>query len=290
MDSFNATEAHCSRASRHQFDMQGQGHSNYHSQGHLQSADYKSVNLADLRHVQGLRDKAKNDIDRNFGHRSRSVSSVMSECSVGTRDSDRGRHSAKMKPGITSKASEEVLNPQVWPQTFWDYEFIANPIEFKDLDFGLFVARELEAVMSCDISEKQNHSRLELLKTIVYYQRVYDWKSILKMYSAIVRKIESGRANWSYDFYRIESHTLVHKTKSSYTKGDGQNKKVENKKGWFCKDYQTGVCELSDPHKKWIGGKEYIVHHVCAACLQKDKVKLMHPETLAACPHNTQKE
>ncbi len=35
MDSLNATEVHCSRASRHQFDMQGQGHSNYHSQGHL---------------------------------------------------------------------------------------------------------------------------------------------------------------------------------------------------------------------------------------------------------------
>ncbi len=288
MDSLNGTEAHCSRSSRHPFDMQGQGHSNYHSQGHLQSADYKSVNLADLRNVQELRDKASDDIDRNFGHRSRSISHVISECSVGTRDSDKGRHSAKMKSEITYKASEEVSNPQVWPQTCLDYEFIANPIEFKDLDFGLFVAGELEAVMSCDISEKQKHSRLELLKTIIYYQRVYYWKSIVKMYSAIVRKIESGRANWGSDFYKIESHTLVHKTKLSYTKGDGLNKKVENKKVWCYKDYQSGVCELSDPHKKWIGGKEYIVHHVCAACLQKDKLKLMHPETSAACPHNTQ--
>ncbi len=88
MDCLNATESHSSRASRHQFDMQGQGHSNYHSQGHLQSGDYKSLNLADLRNVQGLRDKARDDIDRNFGHRSRSVSPVISECSVGTRDSD----------------------------------------------------------------------------------------------------------------------------------------------------------------------------------------------------------
>ncbi len=234
--------------------------------------------------MPGLRDKARDDIDRNFGHRSRSVSSVMSECSVGTRDSDKGSHSTKMKSGITSKANEEVLNPHIWPQTFWDYEFIANPIEFKGLDFELFVAGELWRE-SC---EKQKHSRL--LKTIVHYQRVYDWKSILKMNSAIVRKIESGRTNWGSDFYRIESHTLVHKTKPSYIKGDGQNKKVENKKVWFCKDCQTGVYELSDPHKKWICGKEYIVHHVCAACLQKDNVKLMHPETSAACPHNTQKE
>ncbi len=185
----------------------------------MQSDDYKSVNLADLRNIQGLKEKARDDIERNFEHRSRSVSPIMLECSVGTKDSDKGKHSAKMMSGITSKVSEEVLNPQVWPLSCLDYEFIVNPIEFKDLDFAVFVAGEFEAVMTCDISEEKKHSRLELLKSIVYYQRVYDWKSILKMYSAIVRKIESGKGNWGSYFYKIESHSLVHKTKQSYTKG-----------------------------------------------------------------------
>ena len=254
----------------------------------------KPLTVTDLRNIQSLRDGVQDHIRLlTEGSHNRSVSPPESEVSdldaASERDRHRGRISTgcRLKSGINAKACDEVVNPQIWPQTLLDFEYIANPIEYKDLDFGLFVAGELEAILSSNVPDKDKFHRLELLKNIVYYQRVYDWKSVLKMYSAIIRKIECGKAEWGEDFYRIERHTLVHKSKSLYSKSEVSGKR--DRKVWFCRDYQVGKCEMSTPHKKYIGANEYTVHHICASCLQIDKVQLGHPESSAACPHNKTK-
>ena len=242
--------------------------------------------LHDLRNVRALRDRACAEVDFCLGRRSRTPSPAYSD--ISEIDSVRGKPQKK-KSGISVRASEDVKNPQVWPHTLLDFEFISNPIDFMELDLALFVAGELEVLSGDDLSEKEKDCRRELLKSVVYFSRVYEWKSVLKMVASILRKIECGKANWGSDFSRIERHTLVSKknVSLSVSKSKSEGKSNDTRKTWFCKDYQNGNCELKDPHKKYIGSREFLVHHVCAVCLQKDKVKLAHPETSAACPYNS---
>ena len=51
---------------------------------------------------------------------------------------------------IVAKASDDVQNPQTWPQTALQYEYINKSVAFQDL----FVAGELEIISSCKIKTK----------------------------------------------------------------------------------------------------------------------------------------
>ena len=67
-------------------------------------------------------------------------------------DRDRKKKVFKSKPKVKSvmvaKASDDVQNPQTWPQTALQYEYINKSVAFQDLDFKLFVAGELEIISS----------------------------------------------------------------------------------------------------------------------------------------------
>ena len=45
---------------------------------------------------------------------------------------------------MVAKASDYVVNPQIWPRTALQYEYINKSVSFQDLDFKHFVAGELE--------------------------------------------------------------------------------------------------------------------------------------------------
>ena len=49
---------------------------------------------------------------------------------------------------MVAKASDDVVNPQIWPHTVLQYEYINKSVSFQDLDFNLFVAGELEILSS----------------------------------------------------------------------------------------------------------------------------------------------
>ncbi|VDI04268.1 Hypothetical predicted protein [Mytilus galloprovincialis] len=54
----------------------------------------------------------------------------------------------KVKSGMVAKASDDVQNPQTWPHTTLQYEYINKSVSFQDLDLKLFVAGELEIIGS----------------------------------------------------------------------------------------------------------------------------------------------
>ena len=90
-------------------------------------------------------------------------------------------------------ATDHVVNPQIWPQTNLQYEYVSKGVTFQQLDFKLFVAGELEIISSKNIGDKEKKARVALHKKNVYYSSVYHWKALLECYAAFVRQIESGQ-------------------------------------------------------------------------------------------------
>ena len=101
-----------------------------------------------------------------------------SEFSLACRDR-RGKHrknrqdSLKDKhSGFKDKYSEVVVSKQLYPHATLPQEFLrgwdGNDIEYKDLTFGLFVAGELEIILS-DLTNKQEcKQRLDMLRLTAY--------------------------------------------------------------------------------------------------------------------------
>ena len=70
----------------------------------------------------------------------------------------------KVKSGMVAKASDDVQNPQSWPQTALQYEYINKSVAFQDLGFKPFVAGELEIIRSRKTKIDERNTRLSLLK------------------------------------------------------------------------------------------------------------------------------
>ena len=49
---------------------------------------------------------------------------------------------------MSKKASDKVKHPQIWPHSVLQYEFVSENVKFKDLDLKMFVAGELEILMT----------------------------------------------------------------------------------------------------------------------------------------------
>jgi hypothetical protein len=58
------------------------------------------------------------------------------------------------------------------------------------------VAGELEIISSRKIKIDERNTRLSLLKKIVYYSNIYQWKALLDFYDAFLRQIETGVKTW----------------------------------------------------------------------------------------------
>ena len=61
------------------------------------------------------------------------------------------------------KASDKVKHPHIWPHSVLQYQFVSQVVQLKDLSFKMFVAGELEILMS-KIFKKEFKGRLSLLK------------------------------------------------------------------------------------------------------------------------------
>jgi len=95
--------------------------------------------------------------------------------------------------GMVKKASDDVVNPQIWPHSLLQYEYVNKDTKYQDLDFRLFVAGELEIITTSKIKQSEKTARLSFLKKIVYYSGIYQWKALLDFYAAFVRQIETGQ-------------------------------------------------------------------------------------------------
>jgi hypothetical protein len=97
---------------------------------------------------------------------------------------------------MVAMATDHVVNPQFWPQTNLQCEYVSEGVTFQQLDLKLFDAGELEIISSKNIGNKEKKARVALLNKIVYYSSVYHWKALLELYAAFVRQIESGQRSW----------------------------------------------------------------------------------------------
>ena len=223
-----------------------------------------------------------------------------SDSSKGSSGSDqdkrkkKGKHKGKsrLRSGMVAKNSDDVKFPQLWPQKGLKKQFVTSKPKFKDLDFRLFVAGELEIISRVGIRSTERKGRLRLLKEICYHQNSYEWEALRDCYASVVKNIELGISDWSEDLFKDCYMMLApfvrkpfqkkgkFKNDFSSTKSDGKMEKV-----WFCKDYNRNRCSHSESHKHLFQGRSIFAHHICAVCWLKDKVKLQHPECSSACPH-----
>ena len=260
-------------------------------------SDDDQLCISDLRKMKHVKQKAKKKLASlgvfSSSDSSSSSSSSYFDDSSSSEDTDstskkKKRHKKKKKSkskksGMTKKASDKVLYPQVWPQSFLQYEFVSEKTKFENLDMKMFVAGELEIILSGTVTSCECKGRLKLLKKIMYYANVYEWKGLLMYYAAWVRRIEMGLNTWSDDSANIETpmlakHVLKKKAdKTSLSKSD---------QIWWCADFNNNKCSYSTKtHQKTVKGHMRTVNHICATCWRKDSKQLGHPETSAACPY-----
>ena len=154
------------------------------------------------------------------------------------------------------------------------------------------------------LSANEANKRLQLLRTTAYRSQYIEWKKLLHLHAAIMRKIETGGATWESSFDEIEKMVLENpggvdwgsrlgsKPQASRQESQGapssyRSYRDEGRRGpsvWWCKPFQTQECELPSPHSKNIRGREVTVKHICARCFQKDGAQRAHPDSTAECP------
>ena len=168
---------------------------------------------------------------------------------------------------MSKKASDKVKHPQIWPHSVLQYEFVSENVKFKDFDLKMFVAGELEILMT-KISKSEFKGRMRFLKKIVYFASLYDWKRLLQYYAAWFRRIEMGMNSWHDDPSVIESATLLSK---SYIRKPGTESVSKPDQVWWCADFNNNKCTMQSAHNKNLSGRVRFVQHICSACWKADK-------------------
>lgn len=198
---------------------------------------------------------------------------------------------SRLKSGLYKKAADEVKVPQRWPHLNLKHEFSSRNIGFSELSMPLFIAGELEIIMSCN-NEDERKGRLEFLNTLMYDAGDYDLKDILQWYAAWVREVELGNKRWGEDPRKVgdsimKRATYVNDRQMKIAPGTTKSASTYvSSRTWFCSLYNRNKCSLESPHNmaiKGYGMKE--VYHICGTCYMDDKVELNHPECSSACPH-----
>lgn len=82
-------------------------------------------------------------------------------------------------------------------------------MSFENLEFNLFIAGELEIVMSSNTSNAEKRRSFEFTQKLMYLNSAYDYTAIKAVYAAILREIELGHSTWSDDFQYVESTVLA---------------------------------------------------------------------------------
>ena len=193
-----------------------------------------------------------------------SDSDTDSSSSVDEKKIKKIKKSNNKKSGMVAMATDHVVNPQIWPQTNLQYEYVSKGVTFQQLDFKLFVARELEIISSKNIGDKEKKARVALLKKIVDYSSVYHWKALLEFYAAFVRQIESGQRSWGDSSVDLEVPILSKHVKQDFNKSNNTFKKDNNYPTvWYCFLYQKNKCSMNSPHSVMIRCKQRSSTFLC---------------------------
>jgi len=165
-----------------------------------------------------------------------------------------------LKSGIKVKSADKVVNPQSFPHNFLQFEYVSKDIEFKQLNFKMFVAGELEIINNFCKNRSEKEGRLKLLQKVAYFSSIYQWTSVLDIYAACLRLIELGRKFWTDDPQILETvmlsgHNLPKENRQANFKSASKNQTSSKEHIWFCVKYQRNKCEQSiSPHSTVIKG------------------------------------
>ena len=146
------------------------------------------MSLHDLRALSQLNDEVDRAM-RNLGLNSETEISDSSESRLSAssyldvkKSSKVQKRRKKLKSGLHQKSADSVKFPQIWPHAALQFEFVSESVSFMSLDVKMFVAGELEIIMSKQIWVSEKLGRLRLLKKIMYFLTLYKWKALLQFY------------------------------------------------------------------------------------------------------------
>ena len=254
----------------------------------------EEVTLTDLRSLSGL----NSEVDRQMSalgiqsepSQSDNSTSTESDTSVDF-DWDASSQAVKRskkksrKSGLYKKSSDTVKFPQIWPHSALQFEYVSDSVSFMSLDISKFVAGEIEVVLSKRTGAEEKLGMLKMLRKIMYFANLYEWKALLKFYAAWVRRIEVGLSSWSDNPSEIETPMLACCPLRSKVAPKKEFSRAPEQV-WWCPDYNKLGCNLGSSHQKVIKGQSRSVSHFCSVCHKNDKVRLDHPKSSSACPYS----
>ena len=203
------------------------------------------------------------------------------------------------------RPNEEIIRKMRWAHRGLEYTYRAKGLEFNDMSFHQYVAGETKIIAMSDEDEERN-GRLRLMNKIAYaMDETSNWLACRQYYAAVVVAIEMGEEEWVSNFRRFENmlpkvvigaastirqgqHTANKSTNPKSIQGKSKSRRIPEV--CFCKEYNRGDCTQESPHlgKYKDEIKPVMLHHYCAKCLLKSKIKMQHPENSEACPYNRQ--
>lgn len=229
-----------------------------------------------------------------------STSSSESSSESSSSDSDsskkKKKRKKKKKSGILESSKNTVKRRLKFPHVALMPQFLRGKtsLSFQELTFPLFVAGELEIIMGRIDSSKKSEEmvpRLKLLRRLAYRADNMDFKIVKNVYEAVLRNIEKGKATWDSDFQAIETQVLESSADkySKFKEPASPRTKfqidLKKKRVFWCAAFNQGECTEAAPHTASVMGEDRTVLHVCASCLNKDKIQVAHGARDSSCPH-----
>ncbi|KAK3747903.1 hypothetical protein QZH41_010206, partial [Actinostola sp. cb2023] len=212
------------------------------------------VNLAELRKFKCLED----DVDQHIAKLGLNDSSSDSEDSDAPEEPhstprSRGQLSAgkakKLKSGLARKASDIVTNYVLWPHEFLSTIAPSSvELSYLDMNYGQFIAGELEIINAGPINKHEREQRLRHLTDIAKDATVYPWPTVRNYHKTVLQQIERGQLRWTDDFDELHTRFLRKNPVSlpSYTT---PNKPRESRnRPRYCGAFQSKKCTQTHDH------------------------------------------
>ena len=190
------------------------------------------------------------------------------ECACGTK--------AKVKSGKYAKSNVNIVRQELWPHLAVSKKYIKRT-SFDNLEFNAFVAGEMKILQNMfQNNDQEAVGRLRVLSQIAHWTgRVKDWPSVRALYESIVEEIELGESTWLSDFGSYKTMLPVTTVQTDHIRSIKKGTEI-----YWCKQYQTGNCDLVAPHIAQIRSDEnpVLVMHICGYCWTNFKKRKDHME------------
>ena len=250
---------------------------------------YRSRSRDDADNRQGSQSRKHRDNNRSRDNRGR-----YHRNEVHSSDSDNTHSSRRIKSGINAKPNSEVSEQKRYPQFSLGQVsgFVGQDIRFEHLTYEQFLAGELTTIINCtDPIEARGRTEILERHTLWRMRINVTWPQVRGTYSYILRKIENQEITWQTDWDKFERHiyekvSIPNSGNTSTPMAMWRNRTNNPEVVWFCKAYQKPEgCNRESPHASRIGTQYKQVHHICALCWLRDKVKRNHSESSQECPN-----